>query len=89
MRAQALAQLAAIFPSVPPSAIADALGKAGGDVQQAADLLFKATQERPACAVGTRRASPPTVVRRAVCRRHPHVHVDAGTSMGTREDELA
>ena len=48
MRAQALAQLREIFPSVPPSAIADALGKAGGSVQQAADLLFKATQERPA-----------------------------------------
>ncbi len=58
MRAQqALAQLAAIFSSVPPSAIADALGKAGGNVEQAADLLSKAAQERPACTVGTRRAS--------------------------------
>ncbi len=46
MRAQALAQLTAIFPSVDPSAIADALGKAGGSVEQAADLLFKARQER-------------------------------------------
>ncbi len=60
LRAQALAQLTAIFPSVPPSAIAAALGKAGGDVQQAADLLFTAAQARPACTVGTRRASPPT-----------------------------
>ncbi len=57
LRAQALAQLREIFPSVPPSAIADALGKAGGDVQQAADLLFKATQERPARTVGARRAA--------------------------------
>ena len=57
LRAQALAQLTAIFPSVPPSAIADALGKAGGDVEQAADLLFKAAQARPACTLGTRRAS--------------------------------
>jgi hypothetical protein len=46
LRAQSLAQLAAIFPSVPPSAIADALGKAGGNVQQAADLLFTAAQAR-------------------------------------------
>ncbi len=52
VRAQTLAQLTAIFPSVPPSAIADALGKAGGDVEQAADLLFKAAQARPACTVG-------------------------------------
>jgi hypothetical protein len=44
VRAQALAQLTEVFPSVPPSAIADALGKAGGDVQHAADRLFKATQ---------------------------------------------
>ena len=44
--AQALAQLTEVFPSTPPSAIADTLGKAGGNVQQAADLLFKATQER-------------------------------------------
>ena len=46
LRAQALAQLTAIFPSVPPAAIANALGKAGGDVQQAADLLFTAAQAR-------------------------------------------
>jgi hypothetical protein len=46
-----------ILPSVPPSAIADALGKAGGDVQQAADILFAAAQERPACTLGTGRAS--------------------------------
>jgi hypothetical protein len=45
-RAQALAQLREIFPSVPPSPIADALRKAGGIVQQAADFLFKAAQER-------------------------------------------
>jgi hypothetical protein len=57
LRAQALAQLREIFPSVPPSAIADALGKADGSVQQAAELLFKATQERPARTVSTRRAS--------------------------------
>ena len=58
LRAQALAQLRLIFPSMPPSAIADALRKAGGSVEQAADLLFKAAQARPACTVGTRRASP-------------------------------
>ncbi len=59
LRAQALAQLTEFFPSVPPSAIADALGKAGGSVNQAANLLFKfkAAQERPACTLGTRRAS--------------------------------
>ncbi len=55
---QALVQLIVIFPSVPPSAIAAALGTAGGNVEQAADLLFKAAQARPACTVGTRRASP-------------------------------
>ncbi len=66
---QALAQLTEFFPSMPPSAIADALRKVGGNVEQAADLLFKARQERPACTVGTKRASPrqPTdVVRRTV-----------------------
>jgi hypothetical protein len=47
LRAQALAQLREFFPLVPPSAIAAALGKAGGDVEQAADLLFKAAQARP------------------------------------------
>jgi hypothetical protein len=77
LRAQALAQLTAIFPSVPPSAIADALGKAGGIVQQAADLLFKAAQARPACAVGTRRASPPRTHpggRAGSVPRQPHEH---------------
>ena len=29
-----------MFPALPESAIADALGKAGGDVQQAANALF-------------------------------------------------
>ena len=43
---QALAQLTEFFPSMPPSAIADALRKVGGNVEQAADLLFKARQER-------------------------------------------
>ena len=38
--------------------IADALGRAGGDVEHAADLLFKAAQARAVCSVGTRRASP-------------------------------
>ena len=37
---QAIAQLAPMFPSLSASAIADALGKAGGDVQQAANALF-------------------------------------------------
>ncbi len=67
LRVQALAQLIVIFPSVPPSAIAEALRKVGGNVEQAAELLFKAAQERPACTVGTRRASlrePIQVVRR-------------------------
>jgi hypothetical protein len=37
---QAIAQLAPMFPALPVSAIADALGKVGGDVQQAANALF-------------------------------------------------
>ena len=37
---QAIAQLAPMFPALPASAIADALGKAGGDLQQAANALF-------------------------------------------------
>ena len=37
---QAIAQLAPMFPALPASAIADALGKAGGDVQHAANALF-------------------------------------------------
>jgi len=41
------AQLAQIFPSAPPSAIAEALASTGGDVQQAAGLLLQA-QESPA-----------------------------------------
>jgi hypothetical protein len=85
--AQALAQLTAIFSSVPPSAIADALHKAGGNVQQAADLLFTATQARAACTVGTSRASPPRAGQAGsvlwACAR------TGRTKMGTREDELA
>jgi hypothetical protein len=57
LRAQALAQLKEFFPSLPSSAIADALGKAGGNVQQAADLLVKAAQECPARTVSARRAA--------------------------------
>jgi hypothetical protein len=37
---QAIAQLAPMFPALPASAIADALGKAGGDAQHAANALF-------------------------------------------------
>ena len=37
---QAIAQLTPMFPALPESAIADALGKAGGDVQHAANALF-------------------------------------------------
>ncbi len=47
VRAQAIAKLAQIFPSVPPSAIVDALGKASGDMQHAAALILKATQVSP------------------------------------------
>jgi hypothetical protein len=82
LRAQALAQLRGMFPSVPVSAIADAHGKAGGNVEQAVDLLFKAAQARPACTVGTKRASPPTAHpggQAAVCRKHPQVRVDGHT----------
>ena len=82
LRAQALAQLTAIFPSVPPSAIAAALGKAGGSVEQAADLLFKAAQARPACTMGTERASPPTAGRQCGVGTHMNTHGR------TREDEL-
>ena len=41
---QAIDELARIFTAAPPSAIAAALDKAGGNVQQAADLLAKARQ---------------------------------------------
>ncbi len=41
--------LAAMFPSLPASAIADALGKAGGDMQHAVDGLLKAAQVRVLC----------------------------------------
>ncbi len=37
---QAIAQLAPMFPALPASAIADAIGNAGGDVQHAANALF-------------------------------------------------
>ena len=37
---QAIAQLTPMCPALPESAIADALGKAGGDVQHAANALF-------------------------------------------------
>ncbi len=37
---QVIAQLALVFPALPASAIADALDKAGGDVQHAANALF-------------------------------------------------
>ena len=45
---QALAQLGAMFPSLPASALADALGSAGGDVPHAVDVLLQAAQVRPA-----------------------------------------
>ena len=41
---QATAQLAQMFPSVPASVIAGALGRAGGDVQHAADALLSVGQ---------------------------------------------
>ena len=37
---QVIAQLEPMFPALPASAIADALDKAGGDVQHAANALF-------------------------------------------------
>ena len=37
---QAIAQLSPMFPALPVSAIADALVKAGGDLQHAANALF-------------------------------------------------
>ena len=43
---QAIAQLAPMFPSLSASAIADALGKAGGDVEHAADALVMAQVNR-------------------------------------------
>ncbi len=90
MRAQALAQLRELSPSVPPSAIADALGKAGGNVHQAADLLFKAVQERPVCTLGTRRASllQLTDVVRPQCAVGTHMCTHERTSMGTRKGKL-
>ncbi len=91
MRAQSLAQLTEFFPSVSPSAIADALGKAGGNVQQAADLLFTAAQARPARTVGTRRASPPSAHECGCCRKGAvgtHECTHGRTSMGTRKGKL-
>jgi hypothetical protein len=41
---QAIALLAAMFPSLPASAIADALGSAGGDVPHAVDALLLTAQ---------------------------------------------
>ena len=75
-RVQALEQLREILPSV----ISDALGKAGGNVQ-AADLLFKATQERPAGTVGTMRASlrQPTDVVRRQCAVGTHMYTHGRT----------
>ena len=54
---QAIAQLTPMFPALPESAIADALRKAVGNVQQAADILFNATQERAARTLGAWTAS--------------------------------
>ncbi len=50
--------LAAIFPSLPASAIADALGKAGGDMQRAVDGLLKAAQVRVVCMPHTSTPTP-------------------------------
>jgi hypothetical protein len=41
---QAIAQLAPMFPSLPASAIADALDKAGGNLQHVVDALLQAAQ---------------------------------------------
>ncbi len=41
---QAIAQLAAMFPSLSSSAVADVLGGAGGDVPHAVDALLQAAQ---------------------------------------------
>ena len=47
---QALAKLASIFPALAPAAIAEALGKAGGDTQLAAQaLLSVALGQAKAC----------------------------------------
>ena len=37
---QGIKELTSMFPSLPKSAITDALGKAGGDVHHAADALL-------------------------------------------------
>ena len=71
---------------MPPSPIADALRKAGGNVEQAAGLLFKAAQARPACTVGTRRAS---LRQWSGGQWAVGTHLVHAWSMGTREDELA
>jgi len=52
-RFQAIAELARMFTTVPLSAIADALSKTGFNVQQAAGLLAKPTQESRARTVST------------------------------------
>lgn len=44
---QEIAQLTQMFPSVPASVIAGALGRAGGDVQLAADALLSVGQVKP------------------------------------------
>ncbi len=91
MCAQALAQLTAIFSSVPPSGIADALGKAGGNVQQAADLLFKAAQARLRVlwVLGEPAFDSPRMWSGGQCAVGTHMFTHERTSMGTREDELA
>ncbi len=90
MRAQSLAQLTEFFPSVSPSTIAGALGKAGGSVQQAADLLFTAAQER-LCVLWVL-GEPPSYGPRMWSGRKgavgTHVCTHGRTSMGTRKGKL-
>ncbi len=72
MHARVQAQLAELLPSASPSAIADALNKTGGDVQRAASVLLRASQETPGRTVSTQRPRSefrPPLLRRPRRRR--------------------
>jgi hypothetical protein len=78
------------FPSVPPSAIAGALGKAGGNVEQAADLLFTASQERLRVlwVLGEPPSYNPRMWSGRKCAVGTHMCTHGRTSMGTRKGML-
>jgi hypothetical protein len=66
--------LAAMLPSLPASAIADALGNAGGDVQHAVDGLLKAGQVRVLIPKHTHINPDPIQSRHQLTRHFHHLH---------------